>query len=53
MRIGRYLLSTKKQGMIYCPDSKRGIEVFVDADFVGGWNPEDALNADNVYSCTG
>jgi hypothetical protein len=31
--------------MIYRPDSKKGLEVFVDA--------EDAENADNVYSCTG
>jgi hypothetical protein len=53
MRIGRYLLSTKEKGMIYCPDSSRGIEVFVDADFAEGWDPEDALNADSVYSCTG
>jgi hypothetical protein len=53
MRIGRYLLSTKEKGMIYHPDSDRGIEVFVDADFAGGWDPEDALNADNVYSRTG
>ena len=53
MRIGRYLLSTKEKGMIYRPDSTRGIEVFVDADFAGGWDPEDALNADNVYSRTG
>jgi hypothetical protein len=53
MRIGRYLLSTKEKGMIYRPDSARGIEVFVDADFAGGWDPEDALNADNVYSRTG
>jgi hypothetical protein len=51
--IGRCLLSTKEKGMIYCPDSTRGIEVFVDADFAGGWDPGDALNADNVYSCTG
>ena len=53
MRIGRYLLSTKDRGMSYRPDSKRGLEVFVDADFAGGWDPEDAKNADNVYSCTG
>ena len=39
--------------MIYRPDPKRGLEVFVDADFAGGWDPEDAENADNVYSCTG
>jgi hypothetical protein len=53
IRIGRYLLSTKEKGMIYCPDSTRGIEVFVDANFAGGWDPGDALNADNVYSRTG
>ncbi len=39
--------------MIYRPDSTRGIEVFVDADFAGGWDPGDALNADNVYSRMG
>ena len=27
--------------------------MFVDADFAGGWDPDDASNADNVYSCTG
>ena len=53
MRIGRYLLATKDRGMIYRPDPKRGLEVFVDANFAGGWDPEDAKNADNVYSCTG
>ena len=39
--------------MIYCPNSEKRIEVFIDADFAGGWDPEDALNADNVYSRTG
>ena len=48
--IGRYLLSTKEKGMIFCPDSMRGIEVFVHADFSGGWDPDDASNVDNVYS---
>jgi hypothetical protein len=46
-------LSTKEKGMIYKPNSTRGIEVLVDADFAGGWDPDDALNADNMYSCTG
>jgi hypothetical protein len=36
MRIGRYPLSTKEKGMIYKPDSSKGIEVYVNADFVGG-----------------
>ncbi len=25
----------------------------MDADFAGGWDPDDALNADKVYTCTG
>ncbi len=53
IRIGRYLLSTKEKGMIYKPDVLQGIEVFVDVDFAGGWNPEDAMNAENIYSRTG
>jgi hypothetical protein len=52
MRIGQYLLLTKERGMIYRPDLKRGLEVFMDANIAGGWDPEDAENADNVYSCT-
>jgi hypothetical protein len=38
--------------MIYTPDSKQGIEVWVDADFAGGWDPSEAGDAD-VYSQTG
>ncbi len=53
IQISRYLLSTKEKGMIYKPDSTKGIEEFVDADFAGGWDPGDAIKADNVYSCTG
>ncbi len=53
MRIGWYLLSTKDKGMKYTPDSTKGIEVYDDADFSGGWDPGDPLNADIVYSRTG
>jgi hypothetical protein len=53
MRIGQYLLSSKNKGMIYAPDPKCGLEVWVDADFAGGWNPDEAGDADNVYFCTG
>jgi hypothetical protein len=53
MRIGQYLLSSKDKGIIYAPDPKQGLEVWVDADFAGGWGPSEADNADNVYSCTG
>jgi hypothetical protein len=53
MWIGRYLLSSKENGMIYAPDPKWGLEVWVDADFAGGWDPSEADNADNAYSLTG
>ncbi len=53
MRIGWYLLSTKDKDMKYTPDSTKSIEVYVDADFAGGWDPGDPLNADNVYLRTG
>jgi hypothetical protein len=53
MHIGQYLLSSKNKGMIYAPDSKWGLEFWVDADFASGWDPSEADNADNVYSCTG
>jgi hypothetical protein len=47
------LLSSKDKGTIYAPDPQQGLEVWVDADFAGGWDPNEADNADNVYSCTG
>ncbi len=53
MRIRIYLLSTREKGMIYKPDSTKGIKVYVDADFAGGWDPADSMNADNIYSRTG
>jgi hypothetical protein len=53
MRIGRYLLSTRDKGMVYKPDSSKGLEVYVDADFAGGWDPGDPGNAESVYSRTG
>ncbi len=53
MRVGRYLLSTCKKGMIHKSESTKGIEVYVDADFAGGWDPAGAMNAGNIYSRTG
>jgi hypothetical protein len=40
--IGRYLKGTKDLGMIYKPNLKKGLEVYVDASFAGNWNNEDA-----------
>jgi hypothetical protein len=52
MRTKQYLLLAKERGVIYRPDLARGLEVFVDASFAGGWEPENAENAESVYSCT-
>jgi hypothetical protein len=38
--------------MIYKPDSSKGLEVYVDADFAGGWDPADPGNTDSIYSRT-
>ena len=53
IRIGQYLLSSKDRGMVYAPDPTRGLEVWVDAEFAGSWDPSEADSADNVYFLTG
>jgi hypothetical protein len=40
--LARYLKGTRDKGMIYKPNLERGLEVFVDADFAGNWNKEEA-----------
>jgi hypothetical protein len=52
MRIGRYLCNNWEQGIVYKVDKLKGIEVYVDADFAGGWSSADADNADNALSRT-
>ena len=37
-RIGRYLLGNKNRGIVFKPDSQKGLECYVDADFAGGWS---------------
>ena len=27
-------------GLIICPDSRKGLEIYSDADFAGAWEPE-------------
>jgi hypothetical protein len=39
--------------MIYRPDPLKGIEVYIDADFAGGWDPADPMNAESIHSRTG
>ena len=50
MRLGYYLIGTRKRGIIYRPDKSKGLECYVDADFAGGWTQDDSGNADNVLS---
>jgi hypothetical protein len=37
MRICKYLLGTMEKGIIHRPESIKGLECHVDADFAGGW----------------
>ena len=41
------------EGIVLRPDSTRGIQCYVDADFAGGWSSADADDPTSVYSCTG
>ena len=52
-RIGRYLLDTRDKGMIYRPDTSRGIECYVYADFAGVWKDCDHESPESVLSRTG
>ncbi len=53
MRIGHHLLNTRKHGIMYKPDIKKGLEWYVDVDFAGGWSQTDADNVENVLLHTG
>ena len=52
-RICRYLLGTLNKGIIFRPDSTKGLECHVDADFAGGWSSGDTTNPESVLSRTG
>jgi hypothetical protein len=49
-RIARYLLSSSDKGIHYKPDKSQGLEVYVDADFAGGWSSGDYHNPECVLS---
>ena len=52
-KIGRYLLDTKDKGLIFKPDTSKGLECYVDADFAGAWKDGDHACAESVLSRTG
>ncbi|KAL7533931.1 hypothetical protein ACHAXR_010147 [Thalassiosira sp. AJA248-18] len=51
-RLSRYLMHTNKEGIVYNPDTSKGLECYVDADFAGGYSPETGHDADNLLSRT-
>ena len=53
MQIGRYLCNNPEGGIIYKVNRTKGLEVYADADFAGGWSTADSENADCVLSRTG
>jgi hypothetical protein len=52
MRIGQYLCNNCKRGIIYKVNKSKRIEVYVDADFAGGWCSADAGIVNNILSWT-
>ena len=53
MRIGRYLVGNPDRGVMYKIYKTKGLEVYVDANFSGGWDSADSSNSDNLLSRTG
>jgi hypothetical protein len=51
-QIGRYLCNNPEGGIIYKVDKMKGLEVYADTDFAGGWNVANSENADCVQSRT-
>lgn len=48
--LARYLKGTKNKGTILRPNKERGLEVYVDADFAGNWDPNEYGDPDTARS---
>jgi len=48
--LARYLKGTRDKGTILRPDKSRGLEVYVDADFAGNWDPKEFEDPDTARS---
>ena len=48
--LAKYLKHTKSEGMILQPDLSRGLEMYVDADFAGNWDPNETHDVDTSRS---
>jgi hypothetical protein len=52
-RTEQYFVDNPEHGIIYKIDLSKGLKVYVDADFAGGWSVADLEIADKVLSRTG
>ena len=48
--LARYLKGTRDKGMILQPTGDKGLEVYVDADFAGNWDPKETHDRDTARS---
>jgi hypothetical protein len=48
--LGRYLKHTRDKGTILKPVKGKGLELFIDADFAGNWDPTEWGDCDTVRS---
>jgi hypothetical protein len=48
--LGKYLLATRDKGTILKPNPELGMEVHVDADFIGNWDPAESHERDTARS---
>ena len=48
--LGRYLIGTSNKGMLLHPDTRKGLEVHVNSDFIGSWDPNNVHNAETAKS---
>ena len=48
--LAKYLKGTQNQGMLLKPDKTKGLELYVDADFAGNWDPAETDDIDTARS---
>ena len=48
--LARYLKGNRDKGTILRPDKTKGLEVYVDADFAGNWDPKEFEDPDTARS---
>ena len=49
-RIARYLAGNSDKDTVYRPDKSRGLQVYINADFAGNWDPNDKQSIDTARS---